>query len=408
MDEKETGGRLVSGRTLLVGCDLGDEKTQLAVYNRQQREPVLVGQTEENPDALMDTAIYLEEQPPLRDFLPKIRQGEEILVEGRHSNPVNVLAYFFRKTLSLTRQQYPSETIQQLVVTVEEQSMDYIQLIYDALAVLGIGRDRALVISHKQSYLYYVLYQKKELWINDVGLFDYDGRRLRYYQMQVDRQRKPALVGVTERDFSDAMENTDENGHRGAVFENIAQGAIHKQILSALYMTGEGFEGEWADPVFRRLCVGRRLFRGRNLYVSGACYAAREVSEKARLSDYILLDEEMIFSHISAMMYTEAKEQEVIFAKAGTPWYQVDKELDIIPDGETELKLTARNLFTREEKHFILDLEPVSGKSARQCRLGVRVRFDNVHTCVVTLRDKGFGEMFPTSNRIWEKTLTID
>lgn len=408
MEAKETEERPVSGRTLLLGCDLGDTKTQLAVYNREQREPVLVGQTEENPDALLDTAIYLEGQPPLVDFLPRIRRGEEISVQGRHSNPVNVLAYYFRKLLSMTRQQYPSETIKQLVVTVEEQSPEYIQLIYDALAVLGIGRDRSLVISHKQSYLYYVLYQKKELWINDVGLFDYDGSRLKYFQMQVDRQRKPALVGVTEKDFSDAMEPDGGDEHRGALFENIAHGAIHKQILSALYMTGEGFEGEWADPVFRRLCVGRRLFRGRNLYVSGACYAARETGETARLSDYILLDDEMISSHISAVLYTDAKEQEVVFARAGTPWYQVDEEMDVIPDGETELELKAQNLFTREERRFILDLEPVSGKSARQCRLGVRIRFEDVRTCVVTIRDRGFGEMFPTSNRVWERTLVID
>ena len=241
-----------------------------------------------------------------------------------------------------------------------------------------------------------------------MGLFDYDGSRLKYFQMQVDRQRKPALVGVTEKDFSDAMEPDGGDEHRGALFENIAHGAIHKQILSALYMTGEGFEGEWADPVFRRLCVGRRLFRGRNLYVSGACYAARETGETARLSDYILLDDEMISSHISAVLYTDAKEQEVVFARAGTPWYQVDEELDVIPDGETELELKAQNLFTREERRFILDLEPVSGKSARQCRLGVRIRFEDVRTCVVTIRDRGFGEMFPTSNRVWERTLVID
>lgn len=398
----------MSERTLLLGYDLCDDKTQMAVYNQDRMEPELIGQTEDNPDALLDTVILLEDTEPLTDFLPRIRHGEEIVVNGKKSNPVNVLAYYFRKTLSMTRQKYPSETICQLVVTVPEQTPEFVALIYDALAVLGIGRERAMVISHKQSYLYYALYQKKELWVNDVGMFDYDGKNLCYYQMQVDRKRTPILVGVTEKDFSDAMEVVTDEKHKGAVFENIVYGAIHKQILSALYMTGDGFEGGWADEVFRKLCVGRRLFKGRNLYVSGACYAAREAGGTARLSDFLLLDEDMISSHLLAMVYTEAKEQEIVLAKAGTPWYQVDRTLDLIPDGEDELSLIVRNIFTNEEKKFILELEPVSGKIDRKCRLGLHICFSDVHTCIVTLKDKGFGDLFPTSNRIWEKTITID
>lgn len=36
------------------------------------------------------------------------------------------------------------------------------------------------------------------------------------------------------------------------------------------------------------------------------------------------------------------------------------------------------------------------------------VEFVDVHTCVVTLRDKGFGELYPSSNRVWEKIIYID
>ena len=395
-------------RTLLLGMDLGDETSQLAVYDQELREPELVGQTEDNPEALYDTVIYMEGMEPVRDFLPRIRQGEEIVVDDRVSDPVKVLAYYFRKMLSAARQKYPSEMIRQLVVTVSDTSAAYVQLIYDALEKLGIEKDRAIVIGHKQSFLYYVLYQKAELWINDVGLFDYDGNHMYYYQMQMDRRKKPVPVRVTERDFTDAMIIADaEEAHYGAVFENIVYGAIHKQILSSLYMTGKGFEADWTGDVFQKLCVRRRLFKGQNLYVSGACYAAREIGGTSRLGDYLLMDEEMITCHLSLTVYAEAKRQECILAKAGTPWYQVDRTVELIPDGESELNLKVMNIFTREERTIILDMEPVSGKLARQCRLAVRVRFSDPHTCIVTMKDQGFGEIFPTSNRIWEKTLTV-
>ena len=119
----------MSDRTLLLGLDLGDDKTQLAVYNRESREPELMGATEENPEALYDTVIQIEGMEPLTGFLPRIRQGEEIVVEGKKSDPVNVLAYYFRRTLAQTRKHYPSETIRQLVVTVEETSLSFVQLI---------------------------------------------------------------------------------------------------------------------------------------------------------------------------------------------------------------------------------------------------------------------------------------
>lgn len=315
----------MSERTLLLGFDLGNEKSQMAVYDQGQMEPVPVGGTEENPEGVFDTEIALDNSEPLTDFLPRIRRGEEIIVDGNVSRPVNMLSFFFRKKLSLVRKQYPGETIKQIVVTTDETERDFVELIYEALSQLGIGRERAFVISHKQAFPYYVLYQKKELWVNDVGLFDCEKDHIVYYQMQTDRRKNPILVGVKEKDYSEALE-LSENGeeNRAAVFENIVYGAIHKQLLSSLYMTGAGFDGGWADAVFRKLCVGRHLFKGSNLYVSGACYAAKEFAGTGRLKDYLLLDDEMITSHLCVWVYTEAEEREITLAHAGTPWYMVD------------------------------------------------------------------------------------
>lgn len=396
-------------RTLLLGYNLGDEKTQIAVYDKKTREPVLIGRTEENPDAFIDTEIVMEGREPLVGFVDKIRRGEEIVMDGRHSHPANVLAHFFRKTLSLTRQQYPGETIRQLVVTARNVTQEFAQIIYEALEKIGIGKERAFVAGYKQSFLYYVLYQKKDIWVHDVGLFDYYNRHLTYYQMHVDSAKKPKLVGVNEKDYSDAIEFPDsDDGYQASVIENIIYGAVHKQLLSTLFMTGDGFEGSWADAVFRKLCIGRRLFKGQNLYVSGACFAAREIAETPRLENYLLLDDEMIKNQVWIKAYADAGEQEIVLAKAGTPWYLVDEEVDIIPDGDNEILLMVRNVFHQGEKQFLLDLEPVLTRVDRHCRIGMRIRFSSPDTCVVTLKDKGFGEFFPTSHRIWEKSFKLN
>lgn len=399
----------MSERTLLLGYDLGDEVTQLAVYNRETKEPEFVGQTEENPDALYQTAVELNNGEQLTDFMKKIRQRQDIVVDGKVIEPEKVLAFYFSKTLVATRIKYPHETIRQLVVTLVQPDKQLVDCIYQALEQIGIGRDRAVVMGYQQSFLYYAMSREKELWINDVGLFDYTGERLLYYQMRLDRRKKPVLVAVEEQDYSEAIDTIQkESEHKDAVLENVIYRGIHKQILSALYMTGDGFLEEWTEPVLQRLCVGRRVFRGGNLYAAGACYAANELGGEAQLSDYLLMDPDMIASRISMNVYRDAKQEELVFAKAGTPWYQVDASWDLIPQGETELAVSAKNVFSGEERKFILPLDPVAGKTNGQCRLNVKIRFQDVHTLIITIRDLGFGEFFPTSNRVWEKTVAID
>ena len=51
----------MSERTLLLGFDLGEEKSQMAVYDREKNIPVLIGQTEENPEGLIPTDFKTSE-----------------------------------------------------------------------------------------------------------------------------------------------------------------------------------------------------------------------------------------------------------------------------------------------------------------------------------------------------------
>ena len=412
-------------RTLIIGMDLCDEATQLAVYDRELMEPVLIGQSEDNPDALIDTAVIFEEREPIVDILSKVRTGESVESGGKKVEIERVLAYFFRKTLALTRTRYPGEKIRYLVITVPTMDKDFVDRIYEALALIGLENDRVKIIDHKRSYMYYVLYQKKELWTNDVGLFDYDGTRLIYEQLKIDRSHHPALVGVTERDFTEAFvveeELETENSmddmisideemmkpgpSRGTVFENIVGSALRGQYISSLFMTGDGFEEEWADDVFPRLAVGRRLFRGRNLYVSGATYAAKEFGDTRRLDDYVVFAPDMVPEKLFMEVYEAGRVQEVVLAEAGDPWFEVDTEVDLIPDGDTEITIHAKPVFDGEEKQYVLSIDPVLGKNARLCRLGLRVRFESADKPIFTIRDKGFGETMPGSNRVWEESV---
>lgn len=389
----------MSENKLFVGYDLCDDQTQIAVYNSMTFEP--------DSEGVMETAIFMEQSgEKVTGFVSRAANGEPIIIDGKEADPVHLFSYYFRKTLAVTKEKYPESGIRKLVVTVEEQKKEFSDILYQALENIGLNKDRVMIIGHKQSYLYYALCQKKELWQSDVGMFDYNRRGLFYYQMNIDRMRKPILVGVVEKDYTHLIHVKD--GNRAILFENIAQGAMHRQAISTVYMTGIGFAGDWADGVMQRLCVGRRVFKGRNLYVNGACYAARELSGEGKLEDFLFLDEDMINSHITTKVYVDASVKEIIFAKAGMPWYQIDREIDVIPDGDEEIAISVKNILKRETRQFMIPLEPVLGRNNKRVRIGIRIQFSDVNTCILTIRDKGFGDIAPSSHRIWEKVISLE
>lgn len=384
----------MSRNSLLLGLDIGEEITQVSIYSAEKKEPVFLLQ---------------DQDEETHQLLTLLQSDSPFVVTGRPASKVNFLAGYFRKILSAVRNMVPGETVKMLVVTIPVQKKELVKIMYEALEILGIHKDRAMIISHKQSYLYYVLCQKKELWMNDVGMFDYNKQGLFYYQMNIDRRKKPILVGVIEKEYSEMMEpQGDSVPDRAVIFDNVVRNALHRQIISTLYVTGQGFDGQWATPVLQQLCVGRRVFEGTNLYVSGACYAAREYSDEHILEEFVYLDEEMIRSHVLLRVYTDGKEQNVMIARAGTPWYQIEEEFDVIPAEEEEISFQVKNLLQRETRQVIFPLDGIRGRGTRLTRLGIRVCFSDVNTMILTFKDKGFGDLSPSSHRIWEQTIHLE
>lgn len=416
-------------RQLLVGIDLNKTVSQISCYDNKVYEPIPIGKmygkereyeiptafainrkTNEwlwGTDALKadDEFIHLNNLPVL------LKQTDKFEIMGYTFHSKEVLKRFFLKELSLLKEYYPNDTIKKLVISICDDDEKLIGMITDACEELGIGMDRLIVQSHKQSYMYYAVSQSKELWINNVGLFEYNIDGLSYSQISIDRKNIPYIVGVERQDLSDVMPYEllleGDDMRTSYTFTNIANTVLHKQMVTTIYVTGDGFEGKWAADALKELCSGRRVFRGQNLFTKGACYAAREFAGQGKLEGFIFLDEDMITSDITIKTYHNAELNEVVLVKAGSRWKEVDSSIDIIPDNEDEIQLIARNFLLHEAKSHILSLNGFTDRENKMTRFTVRIRFANKNTCIVTLKDNGFGEFYPSSNRIWERYINI-
>ena len=400
-------------RSLYIGVDLREEYSQLALLVPQGQEPKPVGDPrDESGETKIPTVVTIPgTKETIGHFLEKIVNDEPIYAAGVETDAVNVLAAYFQKILSFTRREYPEGMIRRLVVTTKYRDFRFVSQIYRALEKLGIGKDRAMVVDRRQCFVYYVLNQKKDLWVNQVGLFDYEDHEITYYQMHMDRYQQPPLVTVSQKEYPDYVKMLEEPGidisEKPSVVETMVQGALHGQVITSVYMTGKGFADGFADAVMTQLCVGRHVFRGDNLYVFGACFVAREYSGEKKMEPFLYMDEDTIPVNISMQAYTNAKLQEIVLAKAGTPWYQVDYEVDLISDGEDELQIRVSDMRQRSAHTHILTMDGIRGRLDRKARIGLQIRFAGVDKCIFTLRDKGFGSFFPSSHRIWEETIML-
>jgi len=422
---------MIDQRSLIVGYDLNNTASQICYFNPKTYEPESICVTSDKTKYLIPTVLGVKEKTKewvygeeaclmnergegvlIDNLLNKLKTGKETLIYGVPFRPVALLEKFFRKSLQLLKIYFPSNSILKLVVTVKNPDEQLMSGIYEALAGLGIGRDRALVQSHSQSYQYYALNQKKELWLNDVGLFDFDEEGLIYQQITIDRRVKPNTVGITEKNFQDILnpkilEELIEKDKAEYLFSNLANEVLYKQIISTLYITGSGFAGDWADNVLKELCIGRRVFKGQNLYVKGACYAARELAGEGRLKSFLLLGSEMITSTFYLNGFYGGKPAEVILARAGTCWYDAKDKVDFILDDINVLTIFRQDLLKHETQTYQVPLEGLPVRPNKTTRIEVKIEFLNKNTAVITVKDKGFGKFYPSSERQWEKKITF-
>ncbi len=416
-------------RKLIVGYDLCEDYTQISCYSYKASQPIPISIREEDELNLIPTVLCVKAETKqwlfgeealacgaehagimVENLLDKLIKGTEVRIYDQTFSPVALLEKYLRKTLMLIKRYFPTEQISKMVVTVRNTCPALVESIYSALEQLGLEKDRVVVMSHAGAYLYYALSQDKSLWMNDVGLFDFSEEGLLYYQIKLNKRTKPMIACLNKTDYShdlnDRMLKNEQENH-AYIFENIANTALYKKLVTTLYFSGAGFNGGWADEVIRGLCTGRRVFMGQNLFTKGACYAAKELSGDRTLEEFILLNDDMITSIVSIRIYKDTKFQEEVLAEAGETWYEVNKSIEVIPEGEAELELILKNIISKEIVREKIRLTGLPDRPNRMTRLAINLTCKDQSTGVIRVNDLGFGEIYPETGCILETTVEI-
>src|SRR5690554_6215083 len=130
-------------RKLIVGYDLCDDYSQISCYSYKTCEPIPISPDEDEDNTLIPTALAVHNDSRIwlfgkeaincaRDglgvladkLLTKLKDREEVNILGQRYSAISLLEKFFRKTLTLIKNHFPTETITKLVVTLNEMDTD--------------------------------------------------------------------------------------------------------------------------------------------------------------------------------------------------------------------------------------------------------------------------------------------
>jgi len=414
------------GNSLIVGYDFGNERTQISCLARRSPEPEMSGRdtktyvvpTVLNTRSDNDEWLFGEEALKARsghhidNLVDMLRTGEDILVRGVKMSPEYVVSKFFQKTLNMLRRKYQNDGIAMMVIALKETDGGLVEKLHAILDKLGIKNDRVSIMSYTECFMYYTLSQKQDIWANDVGLFAFGKEGFHYYQMTIGKRNKPYPVLVNHRDLSDEFPYSllkDESPERVRYrLEDVIQRLLYKKSISALYFTGYGFEGDWTDEVLRRLCVGRRVFKGQNLYTMGACHASRILhSGSVGIEGFQFINENDIVGNIYMKAYKDSKDSLVTFAKTGDDYHHADKTIRVILDDENTLDFTINSMVRRDDINAFLTLNGLVRRKDKTACVMVNLRFVDRNTAVVTVRDMGFGDITAKTYQVWEFRLEL-
>lgn len=427
----------------LVGYDLGEEYSQISYISPGEHEattlPMVPGTELYNIPTVLCKKIgsnqwYYGKEAIKRaeagegtlvnQLLSRAKAGEMIEVEGRMYSASALLTIFVKRSFSIFFQMTTARNVEALAITVDKIEDSFVPILEQVVQALGLQDSQVFIQNHEDSFYEYMVHQAKELWMEDVLLYDYKGGSLQRMNLVFNRKTTPVACMIHRKEIqnfpareagelSPSTKDMLDQRFEAEVSEGVSKGHI-----GSCFLVGEDFDGNWMHNSLRVLCDGgRRVFRGNNLYSKGAAYSAidRLYPEQAT-KEYIFLGETKLKANVGMKVNKMGEESYLALLDAGKNWYDAKAECEIYLGKDhyvslwiTPLSPVATGLSPEKsqvhEERIALDELEVRPEGAT--RLRVKLHLENVSQMVVEIEDLGLGEIFPTKHQKWKSVINL-
>ena len=395
---------------LVIGMDLCDTYTHISCMEPEQTWviPTVVCKNKNADEWYVEEEAYahtLVGDGIMEDkLLTQVMKDGTATIGGIKYEGIYLLKMFLEKALELPKKAAGSREIASIVIAVSCLDVKLMDSLLYCADYLKIPRDRVHLISHTESFVYYVMSQKREVWSNQVGMFDLTNQSLRYYELKVQRGLRQMQVvadceNLEEGFHLDVLDNTAGARLADRILCSCADRILQKRLFSAIVLTGKGFENtEWAPEFMKQVCSRRRLFVENSLFSKGALMKAADYLQEKSSYPFICICEGRLKTTVSVKVLNHDKEGQLVLAAAGDNWYEAKSTVDFIVTGNPEVEFTISPLDPKKKKLVKIGLEDFPKRPDRTTKRELSLGFSDDRTMVAVIKDKGFGEIFPAED----------
>ena len=404
---------------LVIGLDLNDDYVQICCYGREKTwtVPAVICRRKEEETWLTGEEAYAATLLGEGVIVDKIlnlasREGTST-IGGTCYSGGTLLKIFIKMMLDYPKKEFGISEVEQLVITLEKVEGKLLDTLMYCADYLQIPRERVHVVSHTESFIYYVLSQKKELCTNQVGLFELGSDRLCYYEMKVQRGLRKNIVQAEVQNQEEAFNLDILDSPSGArladkILCSCGEKLLSRKLFSTVFLTGKGFERQdWAGDFMKLACRRRKVFVENCLFARGAAGKGWDYLQTNTAYPYIFVCEGRLKSEVSLKVMSRGRERQVIVAAWGDSWYESKSVLDLILDGQNEIEFVISSLESRKKRSVRVPLTGFPERPSRTTRVEMSLAFKDENTMMAVIRDKGFGELYPATDAVVRQEVSV-
>ncbi len=409
-------------RDILIGIDFGEKNSQICYYDRKENEPVSVPMKVgsclyEAPTCLcrlvhkkgwsfgMEAEYFSREYGGIlvEDLYRITGERRAVSVGDEEKTPPELAALFLKELLKIAGFLEPLKNIKCLIITTPKLTKERVDNLKAACESIGFQIGQYLLMDYSESFYYYALSQRPDTWNRNVGWYEFHEDQVSFRKLTMDITTKPMLVRLNEPVTTDL--STDAAG-RDIDFYQFIQRTVGNDLYSSVLLTGSGFDQAWAKKSTPLLCrQQRKVFLGNNLFAKGACYGAKEKLEDKKLKNYLYAGDALVKTNVGMELFIMGSMAYYPLIEAGNNWYECSTSCEILLDGPDELVFIVSEMGSKEKNKISMALPGLPKRPRKATRLSLALTYQSEKDCVIIVKDMGFGDFFPSSQKVWRETV---
>lgn len=415
---------LRSGKKIIIGYDLANTCSQISYcFQKEEGDVSTVGtvEGEENfdiPTVLCkrigtnqwlfghDALRFCKERPEegilVTDLVELALGGEPVQIDGRGYHPAALLALFIKRSLGTIASVCRESRIGAIMFTCETMDERIGALMQRIEKTLDLKNTVISCQSYEESVFSYIINQPAELWNDGVLLLDYRGKGLSSVYMESNTGTVPPVMYSARSKYRFA--GTDRE------LLDITFSLCEGKRISAVYLIGEKFSGDWMEESLRYLCTGRRVFQGNNLYSKGACYTLRREfagSGREESEEMIFLGPDKMKANVGMKVQKRGEPAYNALLDAGMQWNNLEETFEFYLKEENNLELLITPLVKSPAKHVFMELDNLNLGPGEVTRIRMKLSMPRENTLLIAVSDLGFGEFREATDGKWVKEIEM-